>query len=110
MKLTFCSKTNFVYPNKAFVRKALKLKNPYIFIFKKEDNFYLRFVEREFTQQTQCGYVHQYGDRWLFENLSPENQMLFYQMGLPYNIDNELTLTPTDDETEYKLCANRPNA
>ncbi len=108
-QLEFNHLNNFVVVNDEFVNELSAASEPtYIFIYKYIDldksSFYvLRKVDLEFTEMTQCGYLHKYNDQWLFENLVPENQQIFYDLGLSYDCSHKF-IAVEFNKNEYKLC------
>lgn len=106
--LTLKHSNNFAILNEEFAQSILE-KQPFAFVFifkevdKSKKSFILKKVDIEFTNKTQCGCVHQYKDKWLFENLCPENQQILYELGLPYNRDHVFTLKEIR-KGEYELC------
>ncbi|MFI3239483.1 MAG: hypothetical protein R3Y22_02685 [Bacteroidales bacterium] len=108
-EIRFNHNNNFVIVNDQFATELAADTEPtYIFIYKyidldRSSYYILRKVDIEFTQQTQCGYLHKYNDEWLFENLAPENQQIFYDLDLSYNCDHKF-IAESFNSNEYRLC------
>lgn len=108
-KIEFNHNNNFATVNEQFAQELLAPDEPtYIFIYKyidldKSSYYILRKVDIEFTQQTQCGYLHQHNGEWIFENLTPENQQIFYDLNLPH-FTNNIFKAEKINPNEYKLC------
>ena len=106
--LTLKHNNNFAILNEEFANEICKNGNPaFVFIYRQKDkesiSFILRIVDISFTQQTQCGCVHYHKGEHLFENLCPENQQIFYELGLQYNKDHCFNIKAME-KGEYKLC------
>lgn len=106
--LTLKHNNNFAILSEEFANEICKNGNhAFVFVYRKIDNgktsFVIRKVDIDFTRQTQCGLVHKFGNKWLFENLCPENQQIFYELGLDYRKDHCFTVKDIG-KGEYELC------
>ncbi|MDD3037137.1 hypothetical protein [Bacteroides sp.] len=105
--------TNFISLSNGAVKELGVKKGgiPFIFVYKTEYNsktvYALRRVKYEFAVRTQVGLVTKNRETgfYVFENMCPTNQAIFFDLGLFHNQDQRFNLIKRtlNESTEYIL-------
>lgn len=105
--------TNFVSLSDGVVKElAIQKKGiPFIFVYKTEHEsetvYALKRVKYDFAVNTQVGLVtkNRKTSFYVFENMCPTNQAIFFDLGLPYDQDQKFNLIKRtlNGSTEYIL-------
>ncbi|WP_042370291.1 hypothetical protein [Bacteroides neonati] len=114
------SETNFVSLSDGAARllKISKGGIPFIFVYKTEYKgvtaYALKRVNYQFAAQTQVGLVSKNRETgyYVFENLCPTNQSVFFDLGLPHNKDQRFNIIrrAKNESTDYILQYDESNS
>lgn len=114
------SDTNFISLSDGAVRQLNIHKGgaPFIFVYKTQyDNanvYALKRVKYEFAIRTQVGLVSKNRETgfYVFENMCPTNQSIFFDLGLPHNKDQRFKLIQrtNNESTDYILQHDEPDS
>lgn len=114
------NETNFVSLSDGVARQLNIQKGgaPFVFVYKTQyensSAYALRRVKYEFASHTQVGLVSRNRETgfYVFENLCPTNQSIFFELGLPHNRDQRFNLIPrtANGSTDYILQYDEPNS
>lgn len=107
------SDTNFVSLSDGAVRQLNIHQGgaPFIFVYKtrygNSDAYALKRVKYEFAVRTQVGLVSKNRETgfYVFENMCPTNQNIFFELGLPHDKDQRFKLIQrtNNESTDYIL-------